>query len=510
MSELCSRKIVTEVLIIMEKEKKAPEKAKSSRAIAKTNYSAYALGAVQLIISVFLMVTLFRLDILPMAYFALVVVVLLALLAGVFIWMKKSRKKTSVITSRVLSAVLSFVLLFGMFYIARTSAFLNKVSGTGEQTYVMSVIVMKDSGYDKLEDLKGKTYGIAENVDKVNTGLTTKAISKKQGALNINKADDVASLADTLYDKSSDAIIVSESQRELLAENHKKFNKETKVIWKYTITKKMKDSAKRVDVTKDAFTIYISGIDTSGAITNVSRSDVNMLATVNPTTREIILTSIPRDYYVTLATSGQKDKLTHSGIYGVDESEKTVENLLGVDINYYVKVNFSSLTEIVDALGGVDVYSDKALSLNGGSIVINKGTNHMNGKMALAFSRERHSYAEGDNHRIKNQQEVVQAIIKKASSPAVLKSYSQLLSSVGGSIETNLSTTDIKKLAKMQLKDSKLWNITSIQLTGTGSSSTVCYSYPGPSLYVMEPNQASVKKANEQITAVVNGEVPEK
>ena len=275
--------------------------------------------------------------------------------------------------------------------------------------------------------------------------------------------------------------------------------------------KEMKDIVKEVNVTKDTFTIYVAGIDTYGSVSSVSRSDVNMLVTINPKTGQVLLTSIPRDYYVRLhGTTGYKDKLTHAGIYGVDMSVQTLEDLLDIDINYYVRVNFTSLIKLVDALGGVDVYSEYSFNSNAGlgyqdGFHFSKGYNHVNGEQALAFVRTRKAFIGGDRVRGKNQQALIEAIIRKVCSPTIIMRYTSILDSLEGSFDTNLSMNDITSLARYQIDKMPDWNISSISLDGTDGSEYT-YSFSGQKLYVMIPSEDSVNSAKDKFTAVYNNE----
>ena len=258
-------------------------------------------------------------------------------------------------------------------------------------------------------------------------------------------------------------------------------------------------------MTKEPFTVYITGIDTYGPISTSSRSDVNILATVNPETKQILLTSTPRDYYVEFpgVTNGQLDKLTHAGIYGVDCSMDTLEQLYGINIDYYVKVNFTSVIKIVDQLGGINVYSEYDFTSIDG-YHYQQGYNELNGEEALSFARERKAFADGDNQRGKNQQAVITALLQKAISPAILTNYAGLLGSLDGNMETNMSMDDITELIKMQLGDGSSWEVISQSVVGSNSQD-YCYSLAN-SAYVMIPDQASVDAAKAKIQQVLNGE----
>ena len=248
-------------------------------------------------------------------------------------------------------------------------------------------------------------------------------------------------------------------------------------------------------MTEETFNVYISGIDTYGSIDKVSRSDVNMIMTVDPANKKILLTSIPRDTYVTLHSYGAKDKLTHSGIYGIDETVQTVEDWLGIDINYYLRVNFTTLEDVVNVIGGIDVYSEYSFKSAVGNYSFVKGMNHLNGEAALCFARERYAFASGDLQRVKNQQLVIEGIINKLmSNKSLLIKYPQLLGAVKDHIKTNMQDNDISSLVKMQLNDMTGWDIQMQSITGTGDM-RVTYSGGSGRLSVIIPDENSVSSA---------------
>ena len=254
----------------------------------------------------------------------------------------------------------------------------------------------------------------------------------------------------------------------------------------------------------NAFVIYISGIDTYGNIANRARSDVNMLMVVNPDSGQILLVNTPRDFYVQLrGTTGLRDKLTHAGVYGINVSVGTLEDLYGITIDYYVRINFSSLVTVVDALGGIDVDSAYNFSLDGYTFV--KGMNrNLSGAAALAFSRDRKDFAGGDRVRGENQQRVITAIIHKLSNPNVLVGYQRILNAVGASVQTSMPLDFISAQVKQQLTTNRNWTVNSVSVTGSDASEYT-HSYPGQRLYVMVPSQSSVDNAKAQIQAVLNG-----
>ena len=264
-------------------------------------------------------------------------------------------------------------------------------------------------------------------------------------------------------------------------------------------------------ITKEPFVIYLSGVDTRGELTENARSDVNILAAVNPVTKRVALVNTPRDYYVDLAGTSSKDKLTHAGLYGVETSMETLGNLYGVNVDHYIRINFAGFISIIDALGGVDVYSDQAFTSVGSPgyydpTTFVEGWNHLDGKSALAFARERHAFASGDIQRGINQMKVIDAMLNKIKSPALLMGFSKIMDAASDCFVTSFSQDQISALVRMQLSDFAEWDIESYTVTGTSSSSTKCYSAKGQKLYVMKPDDASVSKAKEMIASVLGGE----
>ena len=264
-------------------------------------------------------------------------------------------------------------------------------------------------------------------------------------------------------------------------------------------------------ITKEPFVIYLSGVDTRGELTENARSDVNILAAVNPVTKRVALVNSPRDYYVDLAGTDSKDKLTHAGLYGVETSMATLGNLYGVNVDHYIRINFAGFISIIDALGGVDVYSDQAFTSVGSPgyydpTTFVEGWNHLDGKSALAFARERHAFASGDIQRGINQMKVIDAMLNKIKSPALLMGFSKIMDAASDCFVTSFSKDQISALVRMQLSDFAEWDIESYTVTGTSSSSTKCYSAKGQKLYVMKPDDSSVSKAREMIASVLGGE----
>lgn len=463
--------------------------------------------AIQVIASLILIGLLFKLGALPMLY-AIIVIILVALLnVGIFFLMKpsKNKKKGKVRTviGKFVSILLSVLLLVGSLYIAQGNSLIDAITGANTETTRISVVVMEKSKYKELSDLKGETIEVNMSAETEKMEEAIKALKNEESSIKTKEVDEFAKMADDLYKGTTNAIFVNEAYYAMLEANHPNFETETRVIWYKDITVKTNDISKNVDVTKEPFVVYISGIDTYGKVSTVSRTDVNMIVTVNPKTKQILMTSIPRDYYVTLANKGKKDKLTHSGLGGIENTVKTMENFMGIDINYYARVNFTSLIKMVDALGGVDVDSIEAFST--GTYSFKKGSNHVNGEQALVFSRERYHVTGGDNGRVANQQRVLTAMLKKMMSPAIITNYSSVLNSINGSFETNMESGDITGLLQMQISDMASWTIIQKQLTGTGKTMTGGAYMPNNKLYYMIPNDSSVAENKQAIQNVLDG-----
>ena len=463
------------------------------------------VGSTTLLFNLILTILLLMLNVLPMKYLIPIIIIFIGIdaLIILFGYFKKLKKKGSIIYI-ILNILWCLICIFGSFYLFKTINFMGGLGKSDQKTENYSVIVLNDSNYEKIEDIKGKEVGLvsyqSEGKNKAKEYLNSKV------SVNYKDFETPQDLENALLNKDIDVIMVEDSYVEMFKEINEDFESLTRVIYSFSVQMKAEDISKDVSVTKEPFSIYISGIDTYGKISSVSRSDVNIVATVNPNTNQVLLISIPRDYYVKLhGTTGYNDKLTHAGIYGVDMSVKTLEDLLGININYYVKVNFSSVIKIVDVLDGIDVYSEYTFKSYSG-YNFTKGYNHMDGKQALDFARTRKAFASGDRQRGKNQQAVIEALIRKCSSAAVITKYSSLLDSINGSFQTNMSTKEITSLAKYQLDKMPEWTVKSISLDG-GDSYNYTYSYGRSKSYVMTPYESSIKEAQQALSEILGGAV---
>lgn len=449
---------------------------------------------IQVLISIVLAVLLIQLNVLPMMYIAIIIVIEILLGVGIFFLMRNAQK-VRLIVSHIISLVISIVLVIGCMAVSQGNSAIQGLTSDHTQTNRISLYVLDDSSYQELSDLKDQS--IEANVNDEHMAEAIDALNKEVD-LSIQGQEDYVQMSNDLYDQKTAGIYMNEAQSALFDEIHEDFHEKTRVLYTYEITEEVEDFSKDVSVTQNAFNVFISGIDTTGPVSTVSRSDVNMIVTVNPQSKKILMTSIPRDYYVTLANMGQKDKLTHAGLAGVENSVKTLENFLGIDINYYARVNFTSLIQMVDALGGIEVYSDQDIPKLG----IHEGINDMDGKKALSFSRERYSYKNGDNHRVQNQQKVLEAMINKMMSPAIITNYSSILENIDGSFETNMTSDEITSLIRMQLNDMASWDIQQIQLQGHGAMLTGGAYMPGNRLYYMIPDEESVNQCVSKIKEI--------
>lgn len=442
-------------------------------------------------------------DILPIKYLIpILMFVILIPLLFLFLMLKKNIKKKIKTIISIISIPIIIVYWVLIVYISKTYKFIENIIDDGYIIENYSVIVLNNEKYNELNDLKEKTLGYYKNEE---TGIE-EALNKIEEQIQIEKQEktNYDELVNSLYNEETDSIIIEESYRQIIEESTPDFSTNTKVIYTIEIKRKREDITKNVDVKNETFNVYISGIDVYGNIQSKSRSDVNIVATINPQTHQMLLTSIPRDYYVQLdGTTGNKDKLTHAGIYGIDKSVKTLENLLGIEINYYIKVNFSSVEKMIDVLGGVDVYSEYTF-IGYENSTFKQGFNRVNGKQGLEFARTRKTVQGGDRTRGENQEALIQAILNKAISKEIITKYTSILNSLNGTFQTNMPTDKITELIKQQINSMAKWTVTSISLDGSDGR-RYTYSCPGQQLYVMIPNEESIEEAKQKIAEITNG-----
>ncbi len=465
------------------------------------------IALISTIIAVAFCIYLYKLDMLPGKYLTIIFVVL-----GVFylillgLTLPRHLKIGFKIGACVFFLIFSFIFIYGIKYVDKTISFVDKINDELKQKEEYQLKTLSKNKMSK-ENLDGKKVGIFKNA---NYDSIVKYIGKKNYKLEIVEYSDPIKLFEDLESGEIDLIIASDNVYELLETelDYMKLELSDVDVLEVPVDEKTEDIVKVVDVTNTPFNIYIAGGDAYGSINKVMNTDVNMVATVDPVKHKILLTSIPRDYYVNLPGKGDDvyDKLTHAGYYGVGESIKAIEKLLDIDINYYIKVNYSTIVDLVDVIGGIDINSEKSFTTSDGSYHYNKGINHADGKKALRFARERKVFNDGDVTRVKNQQIVISAIINKISSSSTLISkYTSLLDAISASFATSLDTKSINRLVKMQINDMKKWNIESQNLVGHSATSKNCYSIPNMNLYVMKQDEKSVNDASTKIKEFLKG-----
>jgi len=446
----------------------------------------------------FLLFIMFNYNFLSFRFLNIIITIGLLVVLAISIFLQKAKKSTLVTT--IILVVFSLISLVGVFGFKQMIDITNRMNQTAAFSEVeMSIVVPKDSDIKDVNQLT--TVQAPTKVDKNNVDTLMSAL-KKDKKVDV-KVDDVASYQeayDNLKSGKSKAMVLSGSYASLLESVDSNYASHLKTIYTYKIKTKNNNSAKQVD--SKVFNIYISGIDTYGSISTVSRSDVNIIMTVNMNTHKILLTTTPRDAYVKIPDGGadQYDKLTHAGIYGVETSEKTLENLYGIKIDYYARINFTSFLKLIDQLGGVTVHNDQAFTSLHGKFDFPVGDIQMNSEQALGFVRERYSLDGGDNDRGKNQEKVISAIVNKLASLNSVSNFTSIVNNLQDSVQTNMSLDTINALANTQLDSGSKFTVTSQAVTGTGSTGQLTsYAMPNSSLYMMKLDDSSVESASQAI-----------
>lgn len=464
----------------------------------KISFMKY-LSIFLLIVSVLVLILVYFINVLPLEYF-IVLVALVAIidLFAVMLLLSKDRIRNAI--GIIVTIILLIIMILGITYELNTIDFLKQFGFNSYKTETYNVIVLADSSYEEISDLENKTIAHLSLQD--HQGLA-EAYKKVESTIDFTSTtgDDISDLSSMLESEDTDAIILESAQLSIIEEEDEEFYEDIKIIWSVDIEIEIAKIGESVDVTKDSFNILISGIDTYGTITKVSRSDVNILVSINPSANKILLTSIPRDYYVLLPEYDAYDKLTHAGIYGIETSVSAIENLLDTTINYYVKVNFTSLIDIVDALGGITIESNYDFTSKDG-YHFTKGTNNLDGERALSFAREREAFREGDRIRGQNQEIILEALINKAMSASIITNYADLLNALDDKFLTNITDSEITDFIKMQIANMDTWSIESISLDGSNAYDYT-YSYQNQKLYVMKPYEESILNAKEKINSTL-------
>lgn len=429
----------------------------------------------------------------------LVVVFLVCLLLTLF---KKGKHLVTVLL--VLFSIVVGISLFAFKSLVDVADNINKTASYSE--IEMKVVVPANSSISDVSELTNVQAPTSADESNINA-LIANIKSEKGVELTVDPVDSYQSAYENLINGSSQAMVLNSSYSSLLELSYNDYESNLKTIYTYKIKKAIEDTAKTTD--KNVFNIYISGIDTSGAVSTVSRSDVNLILTVNMNTHKILMTTTPRDSYVRIPDGGadQYDKLTHAGIYGIETSVKTLENLYDIPINYYARLNFTSFVKLINALGGVTVYNDQAFTSLHGNYNFGVGNiNLTSGEEALGFVRERYSLEHGDYDRGNNQLKVIQAVVEKLTSFQSVSNYSDVISTLQDSIQTNMPLNTMMSLVNEQLDSGKTFIFSSQEVTGTGSTGQLTsYAMPNASLYMIQLDDASVAKASQAIKNVMEG-----
>lgn len=444
----------------------------------------------------------------------------LALLNGLHIWLQLGKGKVHVgkTVCGAIALLLAAAMIVAAVAVGKVSGAFRDISKERKEGIYVGVYVRTDDPAKELKDVSGYLLGIAAQPDRDNTLRALKDMEDAVGMVEEKELASSVELASALLSGDVDAMLLNEAFLDTLEETDGLTNlsDQVKLIHEFYYAQEPEQVVPaNTNVLTDSYIIYLSGSDARSTDVSVrARSDTNILAVVNPTTHRILLVNTPRDYYVPLARNGQMDKLTHAGIYGIEESIATLENLYGVDVSYYARINFYGLKDIVDAVGGIDVVSPLSFTLStnacskSGEIdrEVVEGVNHMDGAKALAFARERYGFADGDNQRGKNQMAILQALTAKLTKASTLVNYQSILTAVSNNMTTNLSYEDITALVRTQLASMSEWKIDTYAVTqGSGSTSQPCYSLGGAAAWVMPQNEASVQTAREMIQNVLNG-----
>lgn len=477
---------------------------------------------IQLMLSLLFLFALVEINLLPEAYVIGITGIIIALEVVTILWQVKFSKAKWI--GQMVSAVVSVVLVFCSIYIVKVNNTLNEINNTEIKLENMVVAVLASDSAEDITEAMGYTFAIQElSSVEADEDYYEIIVADIEGQMDCCLETVVyASLTEeitALESNEVDAIIYNEAYMSIVEDENPDITDTIKVIYEYGVEIELEEEIEEVVEIEEeieesnVFSVYFSGIDTYGSITKTSRSDVNVIAVVNPDTEQILLVTTPRDYYVTFpdVTGDSEDKLTHAGIYGVDVSVDTLEALYDMSIDYYLRVNFSSFTTIVDALGGIEVYSSQTFyttERDGISVYVQEGYNDFTGTEALLFARERYNLADGDFQRGENHEEIIKAIIEKASSSAILTGAYEILDNISDSIDTDMTTEVIQELIKTQIDEGTEWEVIMVSAEGT-TGSAMCYSYAGGKLSVVYPDEDSVLEISEMIDAMYNGEILE-
>ena len=473
------------------------------------------LSILLVVASFYLLYQLIKINVLPTKLLFLITIIFV-LLDAIFALLLCYY--TRAVVSKIICVVITLVLIFGScmggFYISKTGSLLTSITNvTKHAKNTVSVVVKQSSDIKNKSQLNGLSVGTLRTIGTQGSSKALKELSKDGILMNQSEYDSLSAMLEAFYKGEVDSIIINESSRSQILdmESYADFDNNTRVVYQTSYKVENTDKANAVsDITSKPFNVLISGSDTRGGFDENGRSDVIMVATINPKTSTILLTSVPRDFYVTTACDaadgcmqGALDKITHTGIHGTNTTKRTVEQLLGIEINYTFKVGFDTVTDLVDALGGVDVYVEPGYAVTTSTFSVHEGTNHLDGEHALAYARERYSYTEGDRQRTKNQQQVLMGIVNEATKPSVITKYASIMDAMANTFSTTMSNEEISDLIKYQINNNPKWKMEQYMVDGTGD--TLMCAELGDAASVMVPDQSTVKLAKDKINAVLAG-----
>ncbi|MGX8851857.1 LCP family glycopolymer transferase [Amedibacillus sp. YH-ame10] len=472
----------------------------------RSRYYSIGFSFLYLLLSILLIVQILIFDILPIKYLIPLIIILLLIASGLmYIQLKRRMARATMLLGRVIILILSVILCFVNFYIFKTNNGLNRIANN-KNMITISVVVNKDSKASDLKDLAKSDFGRSQSGTQQYIVKALADVQYETGKDIVPKSEkSIQTLVQNLYDGKIDAIILEENMRSLFTDAVSDFTDNTKVVWTKSYEKEEEENEKSVAVTEEPFNVYISGIDTYGTVDTSGRSDVNMIVTVNPKTNQVLMTNIPRDYYIPQSCqANESDKLTHTGIFGVDCTVSSVENYFDVPINYYLKVNYSGVTNILTAIGDIEVDNPIEFTGGEGNYHFAVGKLKLNAQQALSYARERQSFLSSDAIRIQNQSRVLAGVINKVTSPSIIVRYAGLIDALSDSFQTNMGRNEINALVKMQISDMPSWTISTIAVTGEDAEKFSAAN--GFNSFVLDPNVKSVKEAKKIIDMVTKGE----
>lgn len=478
-------------------------------------------------LSLLFLTELYYLNILSSQLFLLMAVLVLivdsVVIAGLLFF---TRRRGIQLTCSFLVVCLAAAYGLGTWYISATGNMLGKLTSSSEKVKnVINVYALKNSDIKDIKQLQNENIGVLSTVNQSGTEKLMDNLKSQGLRISEKKYEGFSDLAQALYDGNVEAIAVNAMYIDNITglDAFSDFSQVTDTVYQFEYyTDVTYNVASVSDITHEPFTVMINGSDSRGGLGDTDRSDVNMLVTINPETKIVLMVSIPRDAYVETVCDpeydcqqGAMDKLTHTGQHTFHTTQETIENFMHVDINYVFRANFAAVVDIVDALGGIDVDVAPGYAVDyfwtndmfGTDYGVHEGINHLNGQAALCYARERYAYAEGDFQRIKNQQQVLKAIAQKITSPEVIVRYTSLLDSIDGNFWTDLSTKEIMDFIQFQISDSPDWTFISYSLSGEADSAYCAESYGNASVILLDQN--TVKTAKSLIDAVKDNKTPE-